>query len=84
MKKRTLAAVQPIRPSPLRGRSVKTLDEIVSDVHAGRVTAFAIVAKSDGYSRWYTWSAKSTSDAVNILGQLEAIKANVAEVVNED
>lgn len=77
-----LSVVEPIRPVVLRADSVKTLDEMVANIHAGKVTAFAIVVKEDGFSRWYAWSCKTSSDCANLLGQIEGLKSLLVEEFN--
>lgn len=65
---------------PLDAKSIESLEEILTAVKEGRVTAFAIVAREAGYARWSSWRARLRSDRYNILGQLTAL---TIEIVND-
>ncbi len=69
--------------APLDASAAETLQEILDAVKDGRVTAFAIVAKEAGFSRWSSWRGRVAADRYNLLGQLSALSAEIANTTNE-
>jgi hypothetical protein len=80
----TAARFTAVTSRPLDPAAIRSLEEILEAVRAGRVSAFAIVVKENGWARWSSWRGKRSVDRYNLLGQLAALTAEIAATVNSE
>lgn len=71
-----LATRQVVEPVPLA--RIESMEEVVQAMRAGTVTAMLFAAKQDGFVTWFNFYARTRSDCVNLLGQLELLRRDIA------
>lgn len=74
---RQLEAAPPPAREPIPQDRIDALEEILAEMRAGKVTAFAFAVKMDGYCTWFGWHAPKRGDCVNIIGQLRLIERDM-------
>lgn len=74
-----------IRPQPMiDAEALLSFLEVYEAMKRGSVTAFVIAAKQDGFNRWSFFRAYTHGDRYNLIGQLQCVISELAEIIQAD
>lgn len=82
-KKAALIRLTPMKPTVPR-QYIGSLQRLAAEAETGEVTAFAWVAIGPGFATLYGRTPCVRQDRVNLLGQLELLRAAIIEDECED
>lgn len=71
------------KPRVVDDAAIQVVEAILAGMKAGRVTALAVVAKEDAYSRWTCSRAYTNADRYNLIGQLHSVIHDLLNLVEE-